>query len=418
MMRVRRVAKAIVLIIIAASLCWALSIASEMPRRDTIGFPGFLYACAFGGDGKESESDDPGLPNGNGDETGPGASLGIAVGSATMFGVAGSLSAEDVNSDGAQDIKVQAVGASIVDDGDPGFDALLGRSEGRWEAELSTPEGSVRVGLSSVDSTADVDIFTYEVTNLGYDGNGGGIRSITIPVGGAVDPEALELLDLPVGWEMSDALGSLGGFITFAATKDSGGAKVGETIRVSFSLPGQRAPEGPLGKREMPSPPGFLLGATPVEVGLVNILREEGSGPEWLREWLKGGTAPPSRRIPAEKMACAEWMPNYFVLPNGQALCVRGYMAVSPDETAMALELTGDDQGPRAQAVVGDVMVACPIRPGSEPRPDPPLPRGWSLTAPSQVAAAPGLGIFAGSMEPSILGQGLFLPLRWGVERP
>lgn len=418
MMRDRRVAKVVVLVIIAACMSWALGVPDELPQQDTIGSPGSLSTCAFGSDGNGTESDDPGFPNGSGDEKKPSASLGVAVGSAAVFGVTGSLAAEDVNSDGEQDIKVQVVGTSIVDDGDPGFDVLLGRSEGRWEGELSTSEGSVRVGLSSVDSTTDADVFTYDITNLGYEGNGEGICSITIPLGGAVDPEVLELVELPPGWEMSSALGSLGGFITFAPTGGSEGAKVGETVRVSFSLPRQRPPEGPLGKREMPSPPGFLLGATPLEVGLVNILREENLGGAWLRDWLRGGTAPPSREIPGEKVVCEDWMPNYFVLPSGQGICVRGYMAVAPDETAMALEVTGEDQGPHAQSIAGGVMVACPIRPGSEPRPDPPLPKGWSLTAPSQVEVSPGLGVFTGSMDPPTLGQGLFLPLRWGVKRP
>ena len=416
MVRDQRMAKIVVLLIIAACMSWAVGIPNEVPQGEATGSLGSFNPCAFAGD--EAESEDSDFPNGNHRELVGSASLGVAMGSAAVFGVTGSLAAEDVNSDGAQDIKVQVVGTSIVDDGDPGFDVLLGRSEGRWEGELSTSEGSVRVGLSSLDSTADADVFTYEVTNLGYQGNGEGIRSITIPLGGAVDPEALELVELPAGWEMSSALGSLGGFITFAPTGDDGGAKVGETVLVSFSLPSQRGPEGPLGRREMPSPPGFLLGATPVEVGLVNILREENLGGAWLRDWLKGGTAPPSRKIPAEKMACAEWMPNYFVLPSGQGICVRGYMEVGPGETAMALEVTGDDEGPHAQPVVGDIMVACPIRPGSEPRPDPPLPKGWSLSAPPQVAASPGLGVFAGLMDPPALGQGILLPLRWEVTQP
>jgi len=344
--------------------------------------------------------------------------MGVAVGSSTVFGVSAAEVTDDWNGDGTDDLKAAAVGCSVIDWLGDNV-GLVSVDDGVWQGGLTTPEGGVHLQISS-SVLGGKDTFTYMVTNENYDPDGRGIASLTVSLGAQISVEMIELTVLPDGWEMETAIGSLGGFINLVATEETACIGPGESVSVGFSLPSAGGTEAPPGKREMPAPPGFLIGGSvAVQVGVANILREDEPGTpmqEWLQEWLRHGYVPPSRPMSPERLGCEEWMPNYIRLPSGRAICVNGHMAAEAGETVMALALGDAGPEPYLGPLGGDIAVAVPLRPGTEPRPDPPLPKGWSLSAPAQAAGGPGIGVFAGSLEDPTLQQGLVLPLRWGEQ--
>jgi hypothetical protein len=141
----------------------------------------------------------------------------------------------------------------------------------------------------------------------------------------------------------------------------------------------------------MPLPPGILLGAD----------LEVCERPPRLLVYEKGPWPYHHNRF-REDMAwlCREGMPGYLERSNGEGICIQGAVAVDPDQgTAILVALQETGSTASTGPLGGDLLVAVPLRPGEEPRPDPPLPPGWAFQAPEKPDDIAGFAVFTGARD-------------------
>ena len=151
-----------------------------------------------------------------------------------------------------------------------------------WETTISTQYGDV--GLkATTDAAEGFDVFTYEITNLSHRPEGPGIGALGISL-----PIAAMAITSPSGWKTSPAIGTLGGFLAYSS-KDGMGIAVGETSRVSFSLPTPPASAPSQDGPKTRYPPGLLLsGPAELAVGVIHLHDETNSDiprPWDFRHW-------------------------------------------------------------------------------------------------------------------------------------
>ena len=339
--------------------------------------------------------------------------IGIALGSSSVFGIAASWLTADTNGDGLEDLVGEIFGTTLYGRSDE--DSLIYSvadedEDGTWLIDFATSHGEIQVKMSSAMS-GESDLFKYEFTNQSYDEGGHGITSVAIPVPGKLSRDMVEVLDHPDTWEVKHTLGFLGGFITFSIMLDGTEIGVGETAKVGLALPHAADPEGEETHRDISPPPGFLVGgANPIDVGLISVSEEDDPDSpvyDWLQALLNGDDEMSYSAAPPESAGCREWMPYYLLLPPGPGLCIRGYMGIVLEKIALGLRVESD-QEPGQTAPVHEglpVTLALPLHPGTTTFPDPPLPDGWSLTAPERPVVSPGLAVFEGAPSESGLDE-------------